>query len=119
MQKDQTLSATNNWTVSYEDLNKTDSVGEDYEYEVKEEKTSVINGNSKTGYEIAYDVKESTDKSTGITTITNDITNTHTPDPTTKSIMKNGMIITMLMVFVQNPLHSIYWEMEKWWILLH
>lgn len=38
MQKDQTLSATNNWTVSYEDLNKTDSVGEDYEYEVKEEK---------------------------------------------------------------------------------
>lgn len=88
MQKSQTLSATNNWTVSYENLNKTDSVGEDYEYEVKEDSSSVVNGNAKTGYEVVYEVKKSTDKSTGITTITNDITNTHTPDPTTKSIMK-------------------------------
>lgn len=88
MQKDQTLSATNNWTVSYEDLNKTDSVGEDYEYEVKEDSSPVVNGNAKTGYEVAYEVKKSTDKSTGITTISTDITNTHSPDSTTKSIQK-------------------------------
>lgn len=88
MQKSQTLSATNNWTVSYENLNKTDSVGEDYEYEVKEDSSSVVNGNAKTGYEIAYEVKESTDKSSDITTITTNITNTHKPKTVQKTIRK-------------------------------
>ena len=37
---------------------------------------------------MAYEVKKSTDKSTGITTISTDITNTHSPDSTTKSIQK-------------------------------
>ena len=69
-------------------LNKTDPVGEDYEYEVKEDSSSVVNGNAKTGYEVAYEVKKSTDKSTGITTISTDITNTHRPDSTTRSIQK-------------------------------
>ncbi len=88
MQKDQTLSAANNWTVEFNDLPKEDDLGEKYEYEVKEDSTSVVNGNAKTGYEIAYDVKESTDKSSDITTITTNITNTHNPDSTTRSIQK-------------------------------
>lgn len=83
-----TLDASNNWTAEFNNLNKTDPVGEDYEYEVKEDSSSVVNGNAKTGYEVAYEVKKSTDKSTGITTISTDITNTHSPDSTTKSIQK-------------------------------
>ena len=83
-----TLSASNNWTAEFNNLNKTDPVGEEYEYEVKEDSSSVVNGNAKTGYEVAYEVKKSTDKSTGITTISTDITNTHSPDSTTKSIQK-------------------------------
>ena len=83
-----TLSASINWTAEFNNLNKTDPVGEDYEYEVKEDSSSVVNGNAKTGYEVAYEVKKSTDKSTGITTISTDITNTHRPDSTTRSIQK-------------------------------
>ena len=88
MQKDQILSAANNWTAEFNDLPKEDDLGEKYEYEVKEDSSSVVNGNAKTGYEIAYEVKESTDKSSDITTITTDITNTHRPDSTTRSIQK-------------------------------
>ena len=88
MQKDQTLSAANNWSAEFNDLPKTDDLGEKYEYEVKEDSSSVVNGNAKTGYEIAYEVKESTDKSSDITTITTNITNTHSPDSTTRSIQK-------------------------------
>ena len=65
-----TLNASNNWTAEFNYLPKTDDLGEKYEYEVKEDSSSVVNGNSKTGYEIAYEVKESTDKSSDITTIT-------------------------------------------------
>ena len=83
-----TLDASNNWTAEFNDLPKTDDLGEKYEYEVKEDSSSVVNGNAKTGYEVAYEVKKSTDKSTGITTISTDITNTHSPDSTTKSIQK-------------------------------
>ena len=32
-----TLDASNNWTAEFNNLNKTDPVGEDYEYEVKED----------------------------------------------------------------------------------
>ena len=88
MQKDQILSAANNWTAEFNDLPKQDDVGEDYEYEVKEESTSVINGNAKTGYEVAYEVKEFTDKSSDITTITTNITNTHIPKTVQKTIRK-------------------------------
>lgn len=88
MEKDQVLSAANNWSAEFNDLPKQDDVGEDYEYEVKEESTSVINGNVKTGYEVAYEVKESTDKSSDITTITTNITNTHTPKTVQKTIRK-------------------------------
>ena len=88
MQKDQILSVANNWTAEFNDLPKEDDLGEKYEYEVKEDSSSVVNGNAKTGYEVAYEVKKSTDKSTGITTISTDITNTHSPDSTTKSIQK-------------------------------
>ena len=83
-----TLNANNHWTTEFNGLEKYDSTGEKYDYEVKEESTSTINGNTKSGYEAAYEVKEDTDKSTDITTITTDITNTHTPDSITKSIMK-------------------------------
>ena len=83
-----TLDASNNWSAEFNDLPKQDDVGEDYEYEVKEESTSVINGNVKTGYEVAYEVKESTDKSSDITTITTNITNTHTPKTVQKTIRK-------------------------------
>ena len=83
-----TLDASNNWTAEFNDLPKTDDLGEKYEYEVKEDSSSVVNGNAKTGYEVAYEVKKSTDKSTGITTISTDITNTHSPDSTTRSIQK-------------------------------
>lgn len=88
MKKDQVLSANNNWTAEINNLPKYDAVGQKYEYEVKEETTDVINGNTKTGYQISYDVKETTDKATDITTITTDITNTHNPDSTEKSIRK-------------------------------
>ena len=87
MQKDQILSVANNWTAEFNDLPKEDDFGEKYEYEVKEDSSSVVNGNAKTGYEIAYEVKESTDKSSDITTITTNITNTHSPD-STRSIQK-------------------------------
>ena len=83
-----TLDASNNWTAEFNNLNKTDPVGEDYEYEVKEDSSSVVNGNAKTGYEIAYEVKESTDKSSDITTITTNITNTHKPKTVQKTIRK-------------------------------
>lgn len=83
-----TLDASNNWTAEFNDLSKTDPVGEDYEYEVKEDSSSVVNGNAKTGYEVAYEVKKSTDKSTGITTISTDITNTHKPKTVQKTIRK-------------------------------
>lgn len=83
-----TLDSSNNWSAEFNDLPKQDDVGEDYEYEVKEEATSVVNGNAKTGYEIAYEVKESTDKSSDITTITTNITNTHTPKTVQKTIRK-------------------------------
>lgn len=82
------LNSSNNWSTEFNDLPKQDDVGEDYEYEVKEESTSVINGNAKTGYEVAYEVKESTDTSSDITTITTDITNTHTPKTVQKTIRK-------------------------------
>lgn len=82
------LDASNNWTAEFNDLPKTDDLGEKYEYEVKEDSSSVVNGNAKTGYEVAYEVKESTDKSSDITTITTNITNTHRPDSTTRSIQK-------------------------------
>lgn len=83
-----TLNASNNWTAEFNDLPKMDDLSEKYEYEVKEDLSSVVNGNAKTGYEIAYEVKESTDKSSDITTITTNITNTHSPDSTTRSIQK-------------------------------
>ena len=88
MQKDQILSAANNWTAEFNDLPKEDDLGEKYEYEVKEDSSSVVNGNAKTGYEIAYEVKESTDKSSDITTITTNITNTHKPKTVQKTIRK-------------------------------
>lgn len=88
MQKDQILSAANNWTSEFNDLPKEDDLGEKYEYEVKEDSSSVVNGNAKTGYEIAYEVKESTDKSSDITTITTNITNTHKPKTVQKMIRK-------------------------------
>lgn len=88
MQKDQILSAANNWTAEFNDLSKEDDLGEKYEYEVKEDSSSVVNGNAKTGYEIAYEVKESTDKSSDITTITTNITNTHKPKTVQKTIRK-------------------------------
>ena len=88
MEKDQVLNAANNWSAEFNNLPKQDDVGEDYEYEVKEESTSVVNGNAKIGYEVAYEVKESTDTSSDITTITTDITNTHTPKTVQKTIRK-------------------------------
>lgn len=83
-----TLDASNNWTAEFNDLPKTDDLGEKYEYEVKEDSSSVVNGNAKTGYEVAYEVKKSTDKSSDITTITTNITNTHKPKTVQKTIRK-------------------------------
>lgn len=65
-----------------------DDVGNAYQYEIREEETDIINGDSKTGYEITYDVSESND-SEGNTTINTDITNTHTPKTTQKAIEKH------------------------------
>ncbi len=69
---------------------KQDYLGKKYEYEVKEDSSSVVNGNAKTGYEIAYEVKESTDKSSDITAIYNHITNTHKPKTVQKKFLKYG-----------------------------
>lgn len=82
-----TLNEGNNWSTSFEGLKKEDATGNRYNYEVKEEATDAINDDSKTGYEITYDVTESND-SEGNTDIQTNITNTHTPKTTQKSIEK-------------------------------
>ena len=82
------LDDSNHWKTSFNGLKQTDDTGNAYQYEIREEETDVINGDSKTGYEITYDVSESND-SEGNTTINTDITNTHTPKTTQKSIEKH------------------------------
>lgn len=74
-----TLNAGNHWTATFSGLDRMDETGEKINYEVREEETSIVNGDAKTGYETSYDVSEKTDTINKITTITSNIINTHHP----------------------------------------
>ena len=73
------LSENNNWKdkVKFQNLDVEDDDGIPYEYEFKEEQTDVINGDAKTGYEIAYSEEERIDSNgAGFTNVI--FTNKHT-----------------------------------------
>lgn len=84
-----TLDASNNWTnnTTYQGLDKYDSVGEEINYEIKEEAFDNLTGDAKTGYVDSYETNETTDDD-GTTTKNIIITNTHTPDTTQKKVKK-------------------------------
>ena len=74
------LNESNNWkdNTKFRRLDAENDEGVEYTYEIKEESTDLINGNSKTGYEISYAEEDQTD--TDGTAYTNvAITNTHVP----------------------------------------
>lgn len=73
------LNAENHWMATFSGLDRMDETGEKINYEVREEETSIINGDAKTGYETSYDISEKTDIVNKITTITSNIINTHQP----------------------------------------
>lgn len=74
------LNQSNNWTdkEKFKRLDAEDPSGVEYTYEFKEEATDLINGNSKSGYEISYAEDEVTDTDGTVCERTT-ITNKHVP----------------------------------------
>lgn len=81
------LNAANHWSASFYGLEKYDVAGQKVSYEVREEKTAVVNGDAKTGYDVSYEESEKVMSKN--TTLAVTVTNTHKIETTQRSIQKS------------------------------